>query len=148
MIKAVHLRVYQGERLSFDEAGRPQNSNQLVKLIYDVPQWHNYLSHIAISGLCKVEVEAYYEDSESKKTPQNIIDEVGMAYYGDAYESKPAKKAEPVEKAKPSNEDDDDKAEATAEYKEVLGKKPHHSWDVAKIREKIAEHKAQDDGNE
>ena len=46
-------------------------------------------------------------------------------------------KADPVDEA--PADDDEALTKARAEYKELVGKKAHHSWDVAAITAKLSE---------
>ena len=55
--RIVHLRVYRGERLSFDANGKVQNENHLVKTHEDSQEYKNLLTSLKISGYCKVEVD-------------------------------------------------------------------------------------------
>lgn len=60
----VRLRVYKGQKMSFDETGRPQNENQKVTLTHDTVQWTNYLKNLRANGFIKVDVEnVQYIDS-------------------------------------------------------------------------------------
>lgn len=55
--RIVHLRIYKGKELNYDSAGKIKNENQLVKLVYKSREWHNFLKHIIINGICSVVIE-------------------------------------------------------------------------------------------
>lgn len=55
--KVVHLRVYKGAKMSYDENQKPQNENHLVKTPYDSLEWKNLMERLSGSGFVKVDVE-------------------------------------------------------------------------------------------
>lgn len=60
----VRLRVYKGQKMSYDENGRPQNENQKVTLVHDTAQWKNYLKTLRANRFIKVDVEeVFYAES-------------------------------------------------------------------------------------
>jgi hypothetical protein len=54
---AVHLRVHRGKELTFNSKGESTNENHPVVLIYDTPEWVNYLKHLMPNGIIKAEVK-------------------------------------------------------------------------------------------
>lgn len=57
----VHLRVYKGAKMSYDEKGKAQNENQIVKIQYGSFEWNNFMKMAAKNGYCKIEVEKAIE---------------------------------------------------------------------------------------
>lgn len=53
----VHLRVYKGNKLAFDENGTPLNENHAVKIAHGTLEWNNFLKMATKNGYCKVDVE-------------------------------------------------------------------------------------------
>jgi hypothetical protein len=53
---AIHLRVHRGKELTFNARGESTNENHPVVLIYDTPEWVNYLKHLMPNGIIKAEV--------------------------------------------------------------------------------------------
>lgn len=53
----VRLRVYKGQKMSFDETGKPQNENQKVTLTHDTVQWTNFMKNMRANGYARVDVE-------------------------------------------------------------------------------------------
>lgn len=57
------------------------NANTLVKLRHGIPEWYNYLAHLASSGytICRVE-KVFNKEYEEIKIPKKIVDEVENVY--------------------------------------------------------------------
>lgn len=75
----VHLRVYKGAKMFYDENGKAQNENQLVKIQHGSFEWNNFLKMAKLNGYCKIEVEkvldvsGFYEDEKILE-----VDDVGL----------------------------------------------------------------------
>lgn len=71
----VRLRVYKGQKMSYDEKGVAQNENQKVTLKHDTIEWKNYLVNLKANGFIKVDVEdVVYVDS--KKNDAGFFEDV------------------------------------------------------------------------
>ena len=66
----VHLRVYRGngknDKLSYDEDGKVENENILVKLVHASLEWVNYLKNLRALGFVRPTVEKVYLGNKGK----------------------------------------------------------------------------------
>lgn len=95
---AISLRVYKGQKMSYDENGTVQNENQRVVLTHDTVQWKNFLKTLRANGYIRVETEkiffveskkdmdGYFKD-EISECPGTLIDSIN-AEIVDAFEIK------------------------------------------------------------
>lgn len=94
--RIVHLRVYRGERLSYDAKGNVQNETQLIKGWEDSVEYKNTLRFLRTNGFCHVEVEAVFQpeggDYKKVEAPE-IVAEVKAAF-----NDKPQQELSPSEK--------------------------------------------------
>lgn len=72
----VRLRVYKGQKMSYDENGKPQNENQKVTLVHDTAQWKNYLKTLRANRFIKVDVEEVFYAESVKKEDGFFKDEI------------------------------------------------------------------------
>lgn len=64
----VKLRVFKGQRLSYNQDGSIQNENQLITLPHNRVEWINFLDKIKMHNYCKVDViSANYITKEKDK---------------------------------------------------------------------------------
>lgn len=59
----ISLRTYKGSKMLFDENGKAENENQIVKIQYGSLEWENFLNMANRNGYCKIEVEKAQEVS-------------------------------------------------------------------------------------
>jgi len=162
----VTLRTYRGKELDYNRDGSIKNDNQSVKLPYNSKSWHNFLKNIVANGYCEVEVEKIaeierektddgFKENETLIENEQIVQEVKKAFEKpekplteqekrikmleeklEALTSKPKKDKNKEKEVEPELSGKDLLVEA---YKEKFGKKPYHSWDEDKLKEKLAE---------
>lgn len=95
---AVSLRVYKGQKMSYDEKGKVQNENQRVVLTHDTVQWKNFLKSLRANGYIRVEAEkifyvepkkdadGYFKD-EISECPEALVESI-KAEIANAFEDK------------------------------------------------------------
>ena len=71
---AVHLQVHRGRELTFDAKGNSTNENHPVVVMYDTPEWQNYMKHLLPNGIIKAEVKKVLDltqvnEGVSKESP-------------------------------------------------------------------------------
>lgn len=80
-MKVIKLRLYRGKKLLYDENGKVENENQLIKLSYG-SEWNNFREYIKAQGYCLIEFIGVNLVSEGTSKPasaeerQQIIDEL------------------------------------------------------------------------
>lgn len=166
----VNLRVFKGQKMSYDENGNPQNENQQVTLPYDTVQWKNYLKTLRANRFIRVDVESVFYVDQKKDENNFFVDTIKEAE--DELVSKIKKEVkESFELPKPeltqeqkriadleakleallsagsqnatakSNGKSDDLDSLKKEYEEVVGKKPHHMAKAETLKKEIEEAK-------
>lgn len=61
----VKLRVYKGQKLSYNSDGSIQNENQIITLPHNRVEWRTFLKNIKMHNYIKVDVEdAFYVDKK------------------------------------------------------------------------------------
>jgi hypothetical protein len=78
----VHLRIYKGGKMTYDENQVIQNPNQLVKLKYGTLEWANFLKNLPTMGFTSAKVEKVLDEKtlEDIATPKHITEEVANVY--------------------------------------------------------------------
>lgn len=164
----VTLRVYRGQKISFNEDGSIQNENQTVKLEHDTKSWVNFMKNLIANGYGKVVVEriaipdtkkdedGFFVTTMTDVERPDIVKEVADAFkMPEQPLSAQEKRIKELEdrlnalldaqtsaksaKVEAKNEVNDDKSALVEQYIEKFGKKPFAGWDEAKLKEKIAE---------
>lgn len=159
----VRIRVYRGEKLSYNSDGSVQNENHTIALIHGDKEWEITMKTLPISGYCKVEVDKVLERKadgsyDESKDIEAIEKEVEKAFNPkedvvktadqlriEALEAKieamTGVKKEPKKDAKKEDSTNEDSKinEMKVEYEELSGKKPHHMWKEETLVEKIEE---------
>lgn len=160
----VTLRVFKG-KVTFDESGNISSFNQTMKLHFGRLEWSNFLKSARMLGFSKIEVLNCKEYDNDRKlvlveTPESVVSDIKKIFEVPEKEltpeqkrikeleerlarielgSNPNKEVSKKEEA-PKVEKDDDLEAARDRYKSIFDKKPHHSWSVEVIEEKINEH--------
>lgn len=159
----VRIRVYRGEKLSYNSDGSVQNENHTIALIHGDKEWEITMKTLPISGYCKVEVEKVLErkadgsydeikdieaiekEVEKAFNPKDDVIKTADQLRIEALEAKieamtSGKKNPKKEDKKEDSTDEDAKInEMKVEYEELSGKKPHHMWKEETLVEKIEE---------
>lgn len=89
----VTLRVYRGDKVSYNQDGSIQNENQTVKLPYNSIVWRKFMENLVSNGYCKVDVENVaiidrelkdggFEFKSTKQDKSAIAKEVQETYIG------------------------------------------------------------------
>jgi hypothetical protein len=78
----VHLRIYKGGKMTYDENQVIQNPNQLTKLKYGTLEWANFLKNLPTMGFTSAKVEKVLDEKtlEEIATPKHIAEEVANIY--------------------------------------------------------------------
>jgi hypothetical protein len=158
----VTLRVYKGQKLSYNEDGTVQNENQTVKLPHNSKSWDNFIANLIPNGYCHVKVEKIckitrvqdengIEETEEQIEDESIHEEVKAVFEQKerkltpqeerikALEEKLEALTSGKKEKKEKKEEPSEKDLLTEAYKDKFGKKPHHKWDEEKLKEKLAE---------
>lgn len=147
----IHLRVYKGLKLFYDENGKVMNPNQIVKLTHDTIEWKNFLKNVKSLGFNSVKVEKMLNgttleeieiSSEVAKEVENVFKpkEVEMTADQKRIADLEARLEALTKKEVP--EGINLLSDLVAEYQELSGKKAHHLWKEAKLVELIEELKS------
>jgi len=162
---AIHLRIFKGPKMAYDEKGNSINENHLVHLAYDTAEYKKYLSLLPANGIIKAEVEKvldlnkvnegkeksdadYYKSVDDFEDIQAEIDAI-MNPEGVVELTPDQKRIQELEakvnallgKTEDSEDDNSELKEARAKYEELYGKKGGPKWTVEEINQKIAEFK-------
>ena len=144
----LHLRVYSSygnnSDLAFNRAGKILNPNQLIKMQYQTLEYDNLMKNIQYLGYVKWEVEKILilnkdlEWEESKEPKDKYQHELNVAFYG---KDEAIKMLDSVdeEEVKEEVKELTELEQAKQDYIDEFGKKPHHSWGVEQLKQKIAE---------
>ena len=73
--RIVHLRVYKGKELNFDENRKVRNENHLIKSREDSNEFKSVLQFLPNNNYCKVEVEKVFTVSVDEKTGKESYQE-------------------------------------------------------------------------
>ena len=152
----MHLRVYKGKKILWNENREIDNENQRVSLIYNNFEWLNYLKQIKGGGFCKVEVERFFENENGKQKDidkSDIVKIIDEAFKGveEKKELTPEQKeiaelkaqmAELLGKKKEtkkvvSDDNPDELKKVKADYKKKFNKIAYHGWSLEQIKEKL-----------
>jgi hypothetical protein len=84
----VHLRIYKGGKMMYDENGVVQNPNQLVKLKYGTLEWSNFLKNLPSMGFTSAKVEKVLDEKTLDEIPASnlMLEEVANVYKAPAKE--------------------------------------------------------------
>lgn len=159
MEKTLHIHIYRKQNgvtgVVKNEQGIVQNDNQTVKLTYDTPMYHNYIKHIKSNGVIKVDVLGFIEskkdgkfiyhkeDADLEKATKDIDvalkGDVEVQLTPDQKEVKELKEqvAKLLNKTDSTPEVNEELTAARSKYLEVIGKKPHHTKNLAKLNKEI-----------
>lgn len=75
--KTVQLRIYKGKEILLKADGKtPANENQKLTLTYDDTQWKNHLNNLKKTGICKIEIEAYFIGEKETDIPEALQNEI------------------------------------------------------------------------
>lgn len=140
--------------------GSPKNEVIDVKIQHGTFEYYNWLKNAKNTGLNKIEILNVKEKNgfeyKEIEIPQEVKEDLKKALTVEPSLTPEQKKIaeleaaieelrnarnEPAKKEKAGN--DIDLTEARQRYMDIVGKKGHHSWDVATIEEKINEFQAQ-----
>jgi len=136
--------------------GHDQQGNQIkevidVKLPFNSVEYLNYFKHVHSLGLNKVEFVKFTDPTGKEVTDEEKAKEVIAKCSPkkevpiDPRDAELQELREAIKelqgKAKTDSEKDTDPelAKARQEYKDAFDKKPHHSWSIDQINEKIQE---------
>lgn len=161
---SVHLRVFRGEKLSYNADGTPQTENFIVKLQYDTSEYTSFLKMLVPNGYVKVDVERVldlnkkdaskkygYEEIEDKSKFQEEVKNEMAKFLNvpETHEQKMAAMAREMAELREMLKDkmketvvtevDEDLVAARAEYFAIAGKQGNKNWNVETIKQKIAE---------
>lgn len=165
---SVHLRVFRGEKLSYNADGTAQTENFIVKLQYDTSEYTSFLKMLVPNGYVKVDIERVldlnkkdasrkygYEEVEDKSKFQEEVKNAMAKFLEvpETHEQKIASMAKEMaelrEMLKNSIKEnvvpevvpevDADLAAARTEYFALVGKQGNANWNVETIKQKIAE---------
>lgn len=158
----VHLRVYRassnGSRLSYDDKGKVQNENILVKLVHQTQEWRNYMKNIQSLGFIKavvekvvkegkeIDIETFQAEVDKALNPvaETLTpDQKRIAELEDklnaVLDSQSKKTKNPKKESKPVEDTDIELIGIRDEYEKIMGKKPFHGWSADELRVKMAE---------
>lgn len=167
---SVRLRVYYGD-INYDVKGNVKSKNEALSMIFESPEWENFLKHVQSNGVSKIEVlEAYDLSKVNEKIPvselgryEKVEDLSKIKTNVAKYFSKPEKELTPEQiqikelqekievltanSVKPliavhTNNTTNDLKLARDEYEKVVGKKSGPTWTIEQINQKINDFKA------
>ena len=78
--QVVTLKVFKGEKISFNEDRSIQNDSQLIKTEHGTNEWKCLMMTLVASGYCKVEVlrvnniDSNFSEVEDKKSYQKEVE--------------------------------------------------------------------------
>mgnify|MGYP003624413092 CR=1 FL=1 len=156
--QVVTLKVFKGEKISFNEDRSIQNDSQLIKTEHGTNEWKCLMMTLVASGYCKVEVlrvnniDSNFSEVEDKKSYQKEVesslnpflkveltpDQKRIAELEAKLEAFISNK-EPKKEVELDNEEDDKESlkELQLEYFELFGKKAHHMMKAERLIEEI-----------
>jgi hypothetical protein len=159
---AVHLQVHRGKTLTFNSKGESTNENHPVVIVYDTPEWVNYLKHLLPNGIIKAEVKKVLDltkvnegkTKEDKDYYQSVSDFSKIQTEVDKWLVPTEAQLTPEQQRIADLEarldaltngttnipyDKEALKASRAEYEKVTGKKGGPTWDIETINQKIEE---------
>ena len=132
MKKVVILRVYKGSEILKNESGEIKTENQLIKLEYPSLYFKQNIENFALLGFGKVEIIKVTNTKGEEVTDKELLSEIQAIV-------NPVQPTTESNSSKQDEEKDEELTQIREKYKNVFGKKPHHTWSVEKITELIQE---------
>lgn len=166
------LRLYRGSEMNYTRDGVVKNENNLCSLEYNTRQWSIFMSTIAFSGYCKVEVESghlpdgeggyneindlskYQEEVQSHFEPRTTeVNEnselerlrAELEEMKSLIKGGKVAEEEPKKPVKVAEEDssNEELEQLRNQYFDLYNKKPFNGWKAHKLKDMINEKKAE-----